>query len=107
MSIRIDKEKCNGCGRCADICPGGLIKMVGEGKDRKAEMAYPDECWGCMSCVKVCPVQAIEFYLGDDIGGKGTSLIAKASSKEIDWTACKDGCILQQIITSRKESNKY
>lgn len=107
MSIRIDKEKCNGCGLCADICPGNLIKMVGEGKNRKAEMAYPDECWGCMSCVKICPKHAIEFYLGDDIGGQGTSLIAEANHREIDWTACRKGCILEKIITSRQEANKY
>lgn len=81
--------------------------MVGEGKNRKAEMAYPDECWGCMSCVKICPKHAIEFYLGDDIGGQGTSLIAEANHREIDWTACRKGCILEKIITSRQEANKY
>lgn len=107
MSIRINKDKCDGCGRCAEICPGGLIKMVGTGKARKAEMAYPDECWGCMSCVKACPRQAIEFYLGDDIGGKGMTLSAKLSADEIDWTACQDGCPVQKIIIARNQANKY
>lgn len=107
MSIRIDRDKCDGCGLCAKICPGNLIRMEGEGKNRKAVMAYPDECWGCMSCVKVCPHQAIEYYLGEDIGGKGGTLQAKVNRKEIEWTACQKGCLLEKIITSREASNKY
>ena len=107
MSIRIDKSKCDGCGRCAEICPGNLIKMVGKGPNRKAEMTYPDECWGCMSCVKACPRHAIEFYLGDDIGGQGKSLVTKMSSKKIDWQVCQNGCIVQQILMVRKNANKY
>lgn len=107
MSIRINTEKCIGCGRCAEICPGNLIQMVGPKNQRKAQMTYPDECWGCMSCVKICPVQAIEYFLGEDIGGKGTTLTAKTSKKQIDWLACKNGCLLEKIITSRQDANKY
>ena len=31
--IRIDEEKCNGCGACADACHEGAIQMIG-GKAR-------------------------------------------------------------------------
>lgn len=51
MSIHIDRTACIGCGQCAEICPGTLIRMT----DGKAEMRYPKECWGCVSCVKQCP----------------------------------------------------
>ena len=50
MSIHIDRNICIGCGQCAEICPGTLIRMT----DGKAEMRYPKECWGCVSCVKQC-----------------------------------------------------
>ena len=34
--IRIDKEKCNGCGACADACHEGAIDII----DGKAELVY-------------------------------------------------------------------
>ena len=35
MSIRIQKSKCAGCGRCIEACPGNLIK-----KDKEQSL-YP------------------------------------------------------------------
>lgn len=32
MSIRIQKSKCAGCGRCIEACPGNLIKKDKENK---------------------------------------------------------------------------
>ena len=32
MSIRIQKSKCTGCGRCIEACPGNLIKKDKENK---------------------------------------------------------------------------
>ena len=65
MSIRIREDRCVGCGKCQEVCPGTLIQI----KDKKAVMKYPKNCWGCVSCVKECKMGAIEFYLGADIGG--------------------------------------
>ncbi len=33
MSIRLETEKCIGCGRCADVCPGNLL-VVEAGRAR-------------------------------------------------------------------------
>ena len=70
MSIRIREERCVGCGKCQEVCPGTLIQII----DRKAVMKYPKNCWGCVSCVKECKAGAIEFYLGADIGGMGGTM---------------------------------
>jgi NAD-dependent dihydropyrimidine dehydrogenase PreA subunit len=53
--IKIDKDKCQGCGECVDICPSEVLEMV----DEKANQANPDECAGCESCVEVCKEGAI------------------------------------------------
>lgn len=53
--LTIDKEKCNGCGECVDICPAEVLEM----KDEKSEVANIDECLGCESCVETCPESAI------------------------------------------------
>ncbi|HAM06602.1 MAG TPA: adenylylsulfate reductase, partial [Ruminococcaceae bacterium] len=52
MSIAIDKQKCIGCGRCRNVCPGSLIKLD---SDNRAYIKYPKDCWGCTSCIKECP----------------------------------------------------
>ena len=69
MSIAIDKQKCIGCGRCRNVCPGSLIKLD---SDNRAYIKYPKDCWGCTSCIKECPEYEICFFLGADIGGLGS-----------------------------------
>ncbi len=55
--IEIDKEKCNGCGLCANACHEGAIDMV----DGKATLLRDDYCDGLGDCLPVCPTNAITF----------------------------------------------
>ena len=55
--IKIDKEKCNGCGACADACHEGAIEMI----DGKAELTREDYCDGLGDCLPACPTNAITF----------------------------------------------
>lgn len=55
--IQIDKEKCNGCGACADACHEGAIGMV----NGKATLLRDDYCDGLGDCLPTCPTGAISF----------------------------------------------
>ena len=55
--IRIDEEKCNGCGACAEACHEGAIGMV----DGKAKLLRDDYCDGMGDCLPECPTGAITF----------------------------------------------
>lgn len=55
--IRIDEEKCNGCGACAAACHEGAIAMV----DGKAKLMREDYCDGLGDCLPACPTDAISF----------------------------------------------
>jgi len=55
--IKIEKEKCNGCGLCVSACQEGAIGLV----DGKAELLREDYCDGLGNCLPVCPTGAISF----------------------------------------------
>ncbi|MBQ9860002.1 MAG: 4Fe-4S binding protein [Clostridia bacterium] len=55
--IKIDTDKCNGCGACAAACHEGAIEMM----DGKARLTREDYCDGLGDCLPACPVDAISF----------------------------------------------
>ncbi len=55
--IKIDKDKCNGCGVCAIACHEGAIEMI----DGKAELTKENYCDGLGDCLPSCPTGAITF----------------------------------------------
>ena len=49
--IKIDKEKCNGCGACASACHEGAIDII----DGKAELVREHFCDGLGDCLQNVP----------------------------------------------------
>lgn len=54
--IKIDEEKCNGCGVCIPNCPEGAIQII----DGKARLISDIFCDGLGACIGHCPQGAIE-----------------------------------------------
>ena len=55
--IKIDEEKCNGCGACAKACHEGAIELIGG----KAKLTRESYCDGLGDCLPNCPTNAITF----------------------------------------------
>lgn len=55
--IKINEEKCNGCGACAAACHEGAIEII----DGKAKLTREDYCDGLGDCLPQCPTDAISF----------------------------------------------
>ncbi len=52
--IRVDLERCTGCGVCADACPAGAIRI------RDGHAAIDEHlCRQCENCVSACPQGAL------------------------------------------------
>lgn len=78
--IKIDTEKCNGCGLCAKACHEGAIGMV----NGKAQLLREDYCDGLGDCLPACPVNAITFEEREAPAyDEAAVLAAKAEKEEI------------------------
>jgi NAD-dependent dihydropyrimidine dehydrogenase PreA subunit len=53
--IRIDEEKCNGCGACVPACVEGALQII----DGKAKLISEMYCDGLGACLGECPQGAI------------------------------------------------
>lgn len=55
--VKIDSERCNGCGACAEACVEGAIRMI----DGKAVLVSEAYCDGLGACLPSCPAGAISI----------------------------------------------
>jgi NAD-dependent dihydropyrimidine dehydrogenase PreA subunit len=56
VEIKIDIEKCTGCGTCVDTCPVEVFEI----REEKSVVVNLDECLVCMACEVQCPEGAIK-----------------------------------------------
>ncbi len=53
--IIIDYSRCNGCGKCYEICPTDIFSY--DSKTKLLTVEYPEECWYCGACLFDCPCE--------------------------------------------------
>ncbi len=63
--IKIDSERCKGCGLCIGVCPRKKL-VIRETSNKKgffpADQVETIECSACGMCAIVCPEAIIEIY---------------------------------------------
>jgi NAD-dependent dihydropyrimidine dehydrogenase PreA subunit len=55
--VRIDEERCNGCGECLPNCAEGALQII----DGKAQLMRDEYCDGLGACLGHCPQDAISI----------------------------------------------
>jgi len=50
----VDEAKCNGCGKCGEVCQYAAIVVI-----NKKVLTFPELCHGCGGCMEFCPENAI------------------------------------------------
>lgn len=59
-TLRVDREKCIGCGLCLHVCPHAVLAL----SEAKIFIIDRDACMECGACAMNCPVQAIAVQAG-------------------------------------------
>ncbi len=59
-TLKLDSDKCTGCGKCMEVCPHNVFDM----QNKKAEIIDKDGCMECGACAKNCPFNALEVKPG-------------------------------------------
>ena len=86
--IKIDEEKCDGCGNCVPACAEGAIQIV----DGKARLVSENYCDGLGACLGECPQGAlsIEKRESDDFDEQAVDEYLASLKKETEPLGC--GC---------------
>ena len=84
--IKIDENKCNGCGLCVSACHEGAIDLI----DGKAKLLRDDFCDGLGDCLPVCPTEAITFEEREAAEYDEAAVKANVKNKPLNILPC--GC---------------
>jgi len=105
--IKIDEEKCNGCGACASACHEGAIEMI----DGKAKLTREDYCDGLGDCLPACPTDAISFEVREAPAYDEAAVLASknelASNEESSSASLPCGCPGTQSRTISRNASAH
>lgn len=96
--IKINVEKCSGCGACAIACHEGAIEMV----NGKACLTRENYCDGLGDCLPACPMDAISFEEREAPAYDEAAVLASKAQKE---SALPCGCPGTQSKTIAHENH--
>jgi NAD-dependent dihydropyrimidine dehydrogenase PreA subunit len=60
VTLKMDSNKCTGCGKCIEVCPHRVFAL----QNGKLKIIDKDGCMECGACAKNCAFNAIEVKPG-------------------------------------------
>jgi NAD-dependent dihydropyrimidine dehydrogenase PreA subunit len=88
--VKIDEDRCNGCGLCVPSCAEGAIQII----DGKARLIADNLCDGIGNCLGECPMDAItiEERPADDFDETAVEAHLKTQHADTPGPSAAGGC---------------
>ena len=101
--VKIDEEKCNGCGECVDTCAEGAIEII----DHKAKLVKEIYCDGLGACLGHCPKDAItvEQREADQFDEQATNAYLAKKKKPQPKTECNCPGMMAKELRKQGDNN--
>jgi ferredoxin len=81
VTLKLDDEKCIGCGMCLLVCPHAVFSLT----NGKVDIVNRDACMECGACAQNCPVNALQVHAGV---GCATAVINSALGRKNSSCCC-------------------
>ena len=60
VTLKLDEQKCVGCGMCLVVCPHAVLSP----ENGRVRIENRDACMECGACAQNCPTQALRVKAG-------------------------------------------
>jgi ferredoxin len=85
VTLKLDRDKCTGCGMCLDVCPRRVFAL----REKKADIVFRDNCIECGACRRNCAFGAMTVQSGV---GCASALFKAALTGGEPVCGCEGGC---------------
>ncbi len=89
-TIKLDGDKCTGCGACLEVCPHEVLVM----NSRRVHIRNRDACMECGACSRNCPFNAVTVQAG--VGCAAAVISSLTSGKGSACCGTKCDCGIEQ-----------